>query len=47
MEPSKRHFIYVRARRATTGADSVGGEAAQTQWHQTWSSPVYLRPSAG
>jgi len=47
LNPLARHYIYVRARRMTTVADGVSGDAAQTQWNQTWSSPVYLRPATG
>ncbi len=47
LNAANRHYIYVRARRATTSADAVDGAAAMTDWHQTWSSPVYLRPPRG
>jgi len=44
LDTAQRHYIYVRARTPT-------GETArirrQTDFNQTWSSPVYLRNSVG
>lgn len=45
LDPQRRHMVYVRARRATTEADAVDEDHAPvTDWNQTWTSPVYLRP---
>lgn len=44
VNPTKRHMVYVRARRATTEADNVDEDhPAATDWNQTWTSPVYLK----
>lgn len=41
LRAAQRHYIYVRARTPTGGSDN----GAQTDFNQTWSSPVYLRSS--
>jgi hypothetical protein len=47
LSPTRRHYVYVRARRQTTAGDANGdANPPATAWNQTWSSPVYLRPSA-
>lgn len=44
IDPALRHFVYVRARRATTAEDALDAEhPALTAYNQTWSSPIYLR----
>ena len=41
--PAQRHYIYVRARTPIAGTARI----RQKDFNQTWSSPVYLRSSAG
>jgi hypothetical protein len=43
LDTTQRHYIYVRARTPTAGTALI----RQTDFNQTWSSPVYLRSSAG
>ncbi|NVB42825.1 hypothetical protein G6O69_33705 [Pseudenhygromyxa sp. WMMC2535] len=42
LDPAARHWIYVRARRATGPNDNIDNLPPQTDYDQTWSSPVYL-----
>ena len=43
LDTAQRHYIYVRARTQVDGTNRI----RQTDFNQTWSSPVYLRSSAG
>ena len=43
LDTTQRHYIYIRARTPTAGTALI----RQTDFNQTWSSPVYLRSSAG